>query len=483
MMLAPEPAINVPREFRAAWVATVDNIDWPSKRGLTVAQQKAELAKIVDVAAKLHLNALIFQVRPHADAMYPSKLEPWSIYLSGTPEVGPSPAYDPLKTMIDLCHARGIELHAWFNPYRAWHPAAKANPGPNSVANTHPGDVRDYGGYKWMDPSSKFVQQRSIDVMKDVISRYDVDGVHIDDYFYPYPVKDAAGGLQDFPDQANYDAYVAGGGKLDRGDWRRKQVDDFVQHLYGEIKKTRRTVKFGISPFGIYRPGYPAGIKAGVDQYAQLYADCLKWFHEGWCDYFTPQLYWPDAQTPQSYSVLLKYWSGENKAKRHLWPGNYTGQLGLASNWATGEILNQINITRRLGAGGNAHFSMKVFLDDAKGIDQILTEGPYKNRALIPASPWLAGAPPSSPKAIKATKSASGQVSITASCSANDAKCNVVTVAKSGGEYQILDVSPVEGGQIRVKVWPGAQFDVQSMHVALMDRAGQLGPWLPVRVR
>lgn len=394
---APEPIkqVEVPlpmREFRGVWVATVDNIDWPSKRGIPTGQAMTEMRAIMDKAQMLGLNAIIFQVRPHADAMYDSAIEPWSEYLTGKQGQGPNPKWDPLAYAIEQAHRRGMELHAWFNPYRSWHPAAKGPKAPSYIGKTNPGLVKTYGTYEWMDPSEPDVQKRTLDVMMDVVKRYDLDGIHIDDYFYPYKVKDT-----DFPDGPSWKRYRDAGGDLDRGDFRRKSVDDFIQNVYSEIKKEKPWVKFGISPFGIYRPGQPEGIRAGVDQYADLYADCLKWFKEGWCDYLTPQLYWPIKQTPQAYPVLLNYWAENNPKGRHLWPGNYTGRTDPNNgNWASSEVTNQIKLTREK-AGGNVHFSMKCLMKNWNGISDALLAGPYSTKALPPASPWLDAEAPGAP--------------------------------------------------------------------------------------
>ena len=210
---APAP---MAREFRAAWVATVDNIDWPSSRGLPTATQRAEMLRILDVAQGMRLNAIVLQVRPSADALYPSKLEPWSAYLTGRSGKAPSPYWDPLAEWVAEAHRRGIELHCWFNPYRAKAPAEKTPVAANHVARTHPEVVKPYGPYLWMDPSEPFVQKRSKDVILDVVRRYDVDGVHLDDYFYPYQEKDKSGRLIAFPDSPSYARYRARGGRSPR---------------------------------------------------------------------------------------------------------------------------------------------------------------------------------------------------------------------------------------------------------------------------
>jgi uncharacterized lipoprotein YddW (UPF0748 family) len=398
--IPPPPAPKA--EFRAVWVATVDNIDWPSKRGIATEQAKAELISIFDKCKELNLNAVVLQVRPSTDALYESKLEPWSEYLTGLQGQAPSPYWDPLKFAVDEAHKRGMELHCWFNPYRSNHPAQKGPLASNHIYRTNPGIVKQYGPYLWMDPSEPAVQRRSLEVMIDVVKRYDVDGVHIDDYFYPYKVKGPDGNLLDFPDDASWARYQRSGGKLSRDDWRRKSVDDFIERLYAEIKKTKRWVKFGISPFGIYRPGIPAGIKAGVDQYADLYADALKWYQKGWVDYYTPQLYWPIKQTPQSYPVLLKWWAENNPAKRHFWPGNFTGRTNPSDgNWPAQEVVDQISLTRKqAGATGNVHFSMKSLMRNFNGIATALKNGPYKEPALIPASPWLGDRKPAAPEVL-----------------------------------------------------------------------------------
>ena len=386
---------RIPREFRAAWVATVANIDWPSKQNLTTDQMKAEMIQILDTSVRLRLNAIIFQVRPSADSFYDSKLEPWSAYLTGTQGKAPDPYFDPLAFAVEEAHSRGLEVHCWFNPYRAALPIQKSPMAENHVSKTHPEVVKTYAKFLWMDPGEPFVQKHSLAVIRDVVHRYDIDGVHIDDYFYPYPE-----GGKDFPDDPSYERYKNNGGNLDRANWRRSNVDTFVHGIYKAIKAEKPWVKFGISPFGIYRPGIPESIKAGVDQYAELYADCKKWLNEGWCDYLSPQLYWPIAQKAQSYPVLLDWWISQNTQGRHIWPGLYTSRVGgdEGKTWNLREILDEIDVTRsRPGSTGEVHFSMKVFLENKQGIDNALETGPYQERALVPASPWLGTGIPSTP--------------------------------------------------------------------------------------
>ena len=398
---AQEQPPPVSREFRAVWVATVANIDWPSKPGLNSWEQQGELIAILNKAVRLNLNAIILQIRPATDALYSSKLEPWSEFLTAQMGRPPEPMYDPLTFAIDEAHKRGLELHAWFNPYRSHHPAGTSEISTNHVSVKNPRLVRSYGRYLWLDPGDAEVRNHSIQVMLDVVKRYDVDGIHIDDYFYPYKERDSAGMIIDFPDSVTWNRYVASGGTLARNDWRRSNVDVFVRDMYRETKKAKPWVKVGISPFGMWRPGFPPQIK-GFDAYSELYADAKKWLNEGWLDYFTPQLYWPIARQDASYPVLLEWWISENTKKRNMWPGNFTSRVGGTgeNSWKTQEILDQISTTRLTeGAGGNVHFSAKVFMQNRDSIVDKLLAGPYAAPALIPASPWLDSIAPRAPTA------------------------------------------------------------------------------------
>ncbi len=382
----------VPREFRAAWVATVANIDWPTEPGLPPDVQRGEAVAILDRARAMNLNAIILQVRPQCDAFYPSELEPWSYFLTGEQGKPPEPFYDPLSFWIDEAHTRGLELHVWFNPYRAHHPNGEI--GPDSVVRTKPGIALELdGGYWWLDPSRGETKEHSLAVLMDVVRRYDVDGVHFDDYFYPYPAYNNGA---DFPDDDSWNAYVADGGKLPRADWRRMHVNDFVQRVYRGIRREKPHVKFGMSPFGIWRPGYPRSI-LGFDQYDVLYADARLWLNEGWVDYFTPQLYWPIRQVAQSYPVLLGWWTRENREGRHLWPGLYTSRA--LDVRGVDEIVNQVMVTRGFmpDAPGTVHFSMRALMNNTAGLVDSLVARPYAVPALVPATPWLDDRPPEPP--------------------------------------------------------------------------------------
>lgn len=409
-----------PREFRAAWVATVSNIDWPSKAGLSTEEQQAEAIAIFDTLESLNMNAVIFQARPQADALYASELEPWSYFLTGAQGKAPDPWYDPLLFWIQEAHRRGMELHVWFNPYRAQHTGfrgERADAAPRSVNDTRP-DItyRLANGMYWMDPAARDTQDHSINVVMDVVRRYDIDGVHFDDYFYPYA---SYNNNQDFPDDATWNAYVESGGTQSRGDWRRQAVDDFIERLYDEIKSERPRVKFGISPFGIWRPGHPPGIE-GMDQYEGLYADAKKWLNEGWVDYYTPQLYWPTRLVPQSFPVLLRWWQDQNTHDRHLWPGLATFHVRAKPTNArihrsANELAGEIMISRAIApeGPGQAHFSMKSLMNGSDNLAEALRDGPYARKALIPASPWLDSAPPVAPRVAHARSGAGHVLTIT----------------------------------------------------------------------
>ena len=388
----PEPA----REFRAVWVGAVDNIDFPSKRNLSVEEQKAEILKMLALARDLNLNAVVFQVRPMCDALYDSKIEPWSEFLTGA--MGKSQKFDPLRFIIDEAHRRGILVHAWFNPYRAFHPSAKTV-SENHISKRRPDLVRNYGKYLWLDPTEPDVQRYSLSVIADVVKRYDVDSVHFDDYFYSYPEKDASGNRIDFPDDKNWQKYINSGGKLSRDDWRRKNVNDFIEAVGRETKRIKPHVLYGVSPFGIWQPIHEKDIK-GFNAYTELYADARKWLQDGTIDYLTPQLYWETARKGQSFPVLLEWWQNQNSKKRHLWAGTAVYRIGSNPNFTAEEIDSQIETSRRVQpTAGNVGFSFKSFRNDFGGIQNLLKSNVYKTGAIVPASNWIKSLKPAAPKA------------------------------------------------------------------------------------
>lgn len=388
-----------PREFRGAWVATVANIDWPSRPGLTTQQQKAELTRILDRARELNLNAIVFQVRPACDALYPSKFDPWSAFLTGAQGRTPVPAWDPLEFAVEEAHARGLQLHAWLNPFRSSHPSDTSPVAANHISKRRPDLVRKYGKYMWLDPGEKEVQDYTLEVIGEILDRYDVDAIHFDDYFYPYVERDKNDKAIPFPDAESFKRYQSGGGKLSRDDWRRDNVNAFIRRTNDFVHSKRPDAMFGVSPFGIWRPGNPKTIK-GMDAYSEIYVDSRKWLQEGWLDYLAPQLYWPVEPAAQSYPVLLDWWRAQNTKNRHIWPGIFTSRVGDGSKKAftVAEIVDQVRIAgERPGSTGTIHFSMKPLLSDRQKLATTLREGAYAQPALVPASPWLDGKGPSAP--------------------------------------------------------------------------------------
>jgi len=382
------------REFRGAWLATVANIDWPSRPGLPVAEQKAELVSLLDRAAQLKLNAVVFQVRPSSDAVYASALEPWSEYLTGTMGRAPQPLYDPLAFAIQEAHRRGLELHAWFNPFRALHPQSKSPVASSHISRTHPELVRRYGSQVWLDPGEPAARAHALAVVLDVVRRYDVDGVQFDDYFYPYPEKDVTGRDLGFPDGATWQKYGLHAGYANRDEWRRANINQFVQDVYRSIKTVKPWVKFGISPFGIWRPMNPPAIR-GMDAYAKIYADSRLWLASGWLDYFAPQLYWPVEQREQSFPVLLNWWAQQNEKGRHIWPG--LAAVNVGGRWNADEIVRQVRIARRQsGVQGEIFYHLRSLVDNPALAAAVRAE--YAQPALVPASPWLDRVPPGQPK-------------------------------------------------------------------------------------
>ena len=390
---APDPV----REFRGAWVATVHNIDWPSRKGLSASQQKAEMVRLLDSAASVGVNAIIFQVRTECDALYNSKIEPWSTWLTGSQ--GKSPGYDPLEFAIQECHKRGMELHAWFNPFRS-SASDSSRKTSSHISKTHSSLMLRAGTQVWANPASDFVRQRAISVISDVVKRYDVDGIHMDDYFYPYP-RNVGGKMTDqFDDSKDYQAYRKKGGKLGLRDWRRSNINGFVNQLYGTVKGIRPSVKMGISPFGIWRPGVPSSIEASLDAYDHISADSRKWLREGWVDYFSPQLYWRIDDRPHSFMTLAKWWAGENVKGRHLWPGIASNRIMSSEDRGrpATESIKQVDITRTVAANrygsGHIHWSYKAIGADKGGLRKLLGRA-YASTPITPASPWLGSTPPS----------------------------------------------------------------------------------------
>ncbi len=364
------------REFRGVWVATVYNINWPSSAGLSPAEGQAELIEMLDTMAAINLNAMVFQARPESDAFYPSTLEPWSRYMQGTQ--GQDPGWDPLGFLCAEAHARNIEVHAWLNPYRAAASAGAQLAQPH-IALQAPEHAHVYNGGLWMDPGALEIREHTVDVALDIVANYPIDGIHLDDYFYPYPDGN------EFPDSLTWNQYLGEGGMLAKSDWRRDNVNALVEELHDSLYAADPDVRFGVAPFGIYRPGIPAGI-AGFDQYTSLYADPKLWLEQGWVDYLAPQLYWPTTYPQQDYELLLEWWTTVNP-DRYVFAGNYLSKLGTAPEWSLDELLLQVEISRMYADGnslGNVFFQIEPLLSDTLGINDALYQDFYGQPALTP---------------------------------------------------------------------------------------------------
>ena len=367
-------AVSHDRELRGAWIATVWNINFPETSG--AASQQAELAALVDAASACGLNALFFQARPEGDALYDSDLEPWSRYLTGTQ--GTDPGYDPLATLVELAHAAGIEVHAWFNPYRGAASTSSTLVSPHLCAD-EPDVCHVYSSYRWMDPGAEVVRERTAAVVLDVATRTGVDGVHFDDYFYPYPDG------TEFPDDDTWAIYESGGGTMSRDDWRRDNVHKLVEQIHDALAAEAPEVRFGIAPFGIYKSGSPSEI-VGLDQVDSLYSDPLVWLEGGWLDYLAPQLYWPSTQTAQAYEPLLDWWTAQAAGGTTIFAGNNLADIGSSSAWTVSEYETQLAISRAYaedGSLGNIWYHIEPLADDSAGICAALAAA-YATPALPP---------------------------------------------------------------------------------------------------
>lgn len=432
------------REFRGAWIATIYNIDWPSSPGLSAGTQQAELRGILDKLVMLKMNAVVFQVRPQCDAVYQSSLEPWTASLTGA--MGRSPGYDPLAYCIQQAHARGIEVHAWFNPFRALANNSQPVAG-NHVTRTQPGITKKFGTMTWCDPALEQTRARALNVILDVVKRYDIDGVHLDDYFYPYP----SGSLR-FPD-----------GKSPAE--RRAYVDGFVSNLYSAVKRQKSWVRIGISPFGIWRPGVPGGIEAGIDSYEQLAGDSRKWLKNGWVDYLAPQLYWPNSPAKQSFSTLLNWW--RQQGSRPVWPGIASARIGgKEDHRSAAEITSQIDLSRRIGRNwnGHIHWSAKSLVKNQGGIATRLA-GSYTQPAAIPPMPWVSSKTPAAPS-VGAT--AQGDTT-NIHWQADSSVAKIAVQAKDGSGWHTVKIAPARAGSLAI---PRAD----AIAVTALDRFGNASP-------
>lgn len=389
-------------EFRAVWIATVENIDWPSRKGLSSDQQKAEFISMLDLHKRNGMNAVVVQIRPAADAFYASRLEPWSEYLTGAQGRAPQPYYDPLEFMIEETHKRGMEFHAWLNPYRAVNNINGCSISPTHVTCMFPQWFITYGGKKYFDPALPQVREHVCRVVKDVVQRYDVDAIHFDDYFYPYPEG------KPFPDDVSYAKY---GNGMSRADWRRSNVDSIIKMLSDTIKKANPRVKFGISPFGVWRNSRSdergSNTKSSLSNYDHLYADILLWLDKGWIDYVAPQLYWETTYKYLEFDTLLNWWAN-NTFGRQLFIGHgiyRTYERNMT--WKNpNEIPKQLKSVRaNPNVLGSIFFSSNTFKDNPRGWNDSLRNNYYKYPALVPPMRWIDSIPPVPPLTEKLSNS------------------------------------------------------------------------------
>lgn len=384
-------------EFRAAWIATVENIDWPSKKNISVDSQKIEYINLLNMHQQNGLNAVIVQIRPVTDAFYPSPLEPWSEYLTGKQGRPPAEYYDALGFMINETHKRGMEFHAWCNPYRAEFAVGKSSIAPTHITKLHPEWFVTYGTTRYFDPGNKEAQKFVVNVIRDVVRRYDVDAIHFDDYFYPYRI---AG--KEFPDSISYSKY---GNGLTKDDWRRSNVDSVIVMLSRAIKQENKYCRFGISPFGVWRNKNkdPEGsdTKAGQTNYDDLYADILLWLRQDWIDYVAPQLYWEFSHPNAPYGPLLDWWSKHSYGKHcYIGLGIYRAAGGnIAAPWKDLTLLpRQIAALQNTpNIQGAIYFSSKSFVKNPNGWNDSLRNNYYRYPALVPPMPWIPSTIPSEP--------------------------------------------------------------------------------------
>lgn len=347
----------VPRELRGVWLVTVHNIDWPSNPLDPPAKQQAELLSLFDRAQDMGINAIFFQVRDVSDAFYKSDIEPWSAFLTGEQGRAPEPFWDPLEFAITEAHKRGMELHAWLNPYRVGYLNQKRF-APQHIMRQRPDLVRRYGKSYWLDPGNPETIDYIVSIIRDICSRYKVDGIHLDDYFYPYP---EAGLI--FKDQITHKVF---GPEEDLSNWRRENINRLIETAYRAVKSINPYISFGVSPFAIWQNDQPKGVQ-GLESYTSLYADSKKWLQNAWVDYLAPQFYWSPNAPRQPYDKLLAWWLEQNTQQRHLIAGvnvaNISGDQRGTVDFS--EIQEKISLRRDYQAGGEILYSLgKIDTDD-----------------------------------------------------------------------------------------------------------------------
>jgi uncharacterized lipoprotein YddW (UPF0748 family) len=393
--------------MRAVWIATVANIDWPSQRNLTSKAQRIEMRKLLDDLVKNNMNTIVIQIRPTADAFYPSALEPWSHWLTGKQGVKPNPYYDPLQFVIEEAHKRCIDVHVWLNPYRVTNSESLSVLNKNHLYFKNKDLFVKYGDKYYFEPGLDETREFLNRVVEDVVERYDVDAVHFDDYFYPYRVAN-----EEFPDEATFRKFPRGFAPNQKDDWRRNNVNLVIAELQQTIKSIKPWVEFGISPFGVWRnlnvDPRGSATEAGVQNYDDLYADILKWLNDGTIDYVVPQLYWEIGKKRADYEVLVKWWS-ENSVGKNLYIGLYNSQLGSLdanSAWRNGnEVVRQLNMNKLYPqVDGAVYFSAKQFVKNKLGLNDSLQNNFYKYPALCPINRNITGEASAQPQNIRIVK-------------------------------------------------------------------------------
>src|SRR5690242_5399571 len=396
LLFLQKPEAQYKYEFRGVWVATVGNIDFPSSKFLSSDAQKEEFIHLLDMHKRNGMNAVVVQIRPAADAFYPSQFEPWSEFLTGKQGTPPNPYFDPLKFMITETHKRGMEFHAWMNPYRAVFNIYKSSVSPTHITRLHPEWFITYGHTKYFDPGNKEAQKFVVNVVRDVVKRYDIDAIHFDDYFYPYHIPG-----KEFMDTASYRKY---GNGMSLDDWRRSNVDSIIRHLSIAIKEENKYCKFGISPFGVWRNNDddPEGsnTRSSVTNYDDLYADILLWLKNKWIDYVTPQLYWEINKKYLDFKVLADWWARHTYGRQlYVGQGIYRALEPHSYAWhRKDELPNQIKFLRKYPQiQGSLYFSSSTFSRNPNGWSDSLRNNYYKYPAIIPPMNWIDSVKPFAP--------------------------------------------------------------------------------------
>ena len=387
------------RELRGIWVATVSNIDWPSPRNYNAIKQQEEFLDLLNSHQKTGFNAIFVQVRTASDAFYAKGPEPWSTVLSGLQGQAPTPYYDPLEFMIKESHARGIEFHAWLNLNRA-SISTKSLLDAKHLVRQHPEWLLLYNGQHILNFGIPQVRQYIANLVKNLVEQYDIDGIHFDDYFYPYPIAN-----QVLRDQESYDTYHLPDETL--ADWRRRNIDELIHEISLTIKNSKNKVKFGISPFGIWRhqsDANPDGspTRKGLQSYDDLFADTEKWMREGWVDYLAPQLYWGTTHKVAPFESLAKWWSAHNYG-RPIYIGH--AAYHLSDQWAPAELEKQLDISRSLSnVQGSIYFSSNLLQKNTKGFRDSLRQGQFSTIALVPPMLWKDSIAPTAPHTVSLMK-------------------------------------------------------------------------------